>query len=138
DLSNQQINKMAQSAIDLGKELGKSSVEIMKGMAEWGRFTKDLSEIEELTRVATMASNVSDSSVREASKLMTTAMIVYKLQVQDMISLIDSFNEIQNNMRVSAKDLADAIAEVGNAAAQSKTPIADLQGYITAIVQSTG
>ena len=138
DLSNQQINKMAQSAIDLGKELGKSSVEIMKGMAEWGRFTKDISEIEELTRVATIASNVSDLSVQEASRLMTTAMITYKLQVEDMISLIDSFNEIQNNMRVSAKDLADAIAEVGNAAAQSKTPIADLQGYITAIVQSTG
>lgn len=138
DLSNQQINEMAQSAIDLGKKLGKSSVEIMSGMAEWGRFTKNIEEIKELTRVATMASNVSDLSVQEASKLMTTAMIDYKLQVKDMMPLLDSFNEIQNNMRVSAKDLADGISKVGNAAAQSKTPIADLQGYISAIVQSTG
>jgi methyl-accepting chemotaxis protein len=35
DMSKNQMNEMRDSAISLGKELGKNSAEIMAGMAEW-------------------------------------------------------------------------------------------------------
>jgi hypothetical protein len=108
ELSNSQIVEMKNSAIDLGKELGKSSTEIMKGMAEWGRVTKDVNEIQELTRVATMASNVTSLSVADASKALTTAMIDFNINAKDSIQLLDQWNEIQNNFKTKAEDLSGA------------------------------
>jgi TP901 family phage tail tape measure protein len=90
---------MKESAIDLGKELGKSSVDIMKGFAEFGRITKDINEIQSLTRTATMASNVTYLTVENASKALTTAMIDFKINAKDIMQVLDQWNEIQNNFR---------------------------------------
>lgn len=58
DLTNNQMKDIQKTALDLGKELGKSSVDIMKSMAEFGRVNKNTDEIKELAKVAVMASNV--------------------------------------------------------------------------------
>lgn len=138
EFSNEQLKDMTKSAIDLGKELGKSSVEIMKGMAEFGRVTKDMHEIIELTRVATMASNVTDLSVAEAAKALTSSMINFQIAAKDSMQILDQWNELQNNFRVSAEDLASAIGQVGSVARQSGTSIQSLEGYVTALTSSMG
>jgi TP901 family phage tail tape measure protein len=96
---------MQQTAISLGKELGKSSIDIMKGFAEFGRITKDINEIQSLTRTATMASNVTDLTVENASKSITTAMIDFKINAKDSMQLLDQWNEIQNNFRKMCAEL---------------------------------
>lgn len=138
DLSKTQIDAMKTSAISLGKELGKSSIDIMKGFAEFGRITKDVNEIQSLTRTATMASNVTDLTVENASKALTTAMIDFKINAKDSMQVLDQWNEIQNNFRTSAEDLAQSIGVVGAIATQSSTSIQDLEGYTTALVSSMG
>jgi TP901 family phage tail tape measure protein len=82
------------AAIEMGKEFGKSSVDIMNGMAEFGRVFKDTSAIKELTRVATMASNVTTMTAADAAKAINTTMITFKLGVKDAAHILDSFNEI--------------------------------------------
>lgn len=138
EYSNDQLKTMTQSAINLGKELGKSSVDIMSGMAEFGRVTKDMSEIVELTRVATMAANVTDLSIAEASKAITSSMINFQISAKESISILDQWNELQNNFRVSAEDLANSIGKVGSVARQSGTSIQQLEGYTTALTSSMG
>lgn len=46
--------------------------------------------------------------------------------------------ECQNNYKVSANDLADAIGVVGSAARMSGTNLQELEGYVTAITAATG
>lgn len=138
DLTIQQLDQMKMSAIEIGKAFGQSAVEIAKGMAEWGRFTKDTEEIINLTKVATLASNVSDLSVAEAAKTLTTAMLQFKIETKDAITIIDEFNEIQNNFKTTAGDLAQGIAQVGSVAEQTGVSIQQLEGYITAVTSATG
>ena len=138
DFSSNQLNEMADSAINLGKELGKSSVEIMQGMAEFGRITKDQNEIIELTRVATMASNVTTMTSAEAAKAITTSMITFGIEAKDSIKILNSLNEVQNNFKVSAEDMVSSISKIGAASKVAKVEMEDLEGMTAAIVQSTG
>lgn len=138
NLSTSELKEMRDASVELGKELGKSSIEIMQGMAEFGRITKVKSEIVELTRVATMAANVTDMTAAESAKALTTAMITFGKDASEAMGILDSWNEIQNNFRTSATDLATAIGKVGSASKIAKTDMADLEGIVTAIVSSTG
>lgn len=54
DLSKQQLDGMRDSALQLGEELGKSSLDIMKAMAEAGREFKNTSDITDFVRVNIM------------------------------------------------------------------------------------
>jgi hypothetical protein len=49
--TTRELNEMKDSAVDLGRELGRSSVDIMKAFAEFGRVSKVKEDIEELSRV---------------------------------------------------------------------------------------
>lgn len=138
DFSSNQLNEMATASINLGKQLGQSSVEIMKGMAEFGRITKDQNEIIELTRVAGMASNVTTMSAADAAKNITSSMITFGIEAKDSMKILNSWNEIQNNFRVSAEDLAASISKVGAASRLANTDMEDLEGMASAIIQTTG
>jgi len=99
DLSSSQLNMMKDTAINLGKELGKSSIDIMNSMAEFGRVTKDTAEIIELTKSAAITSNVTSLSAADAAKALNTTMIAFGMGAKDSMKILDSWNEIQNNFR---------------------------------------
>lgn len=136
DLSKAQMESMKQSALELGEELGKSSLDIMKAMAEAGRQFKNTDDIKEFVRVSTMASNVTDMTAQESAKSLTTVMKVFKQTISDAKGDLDSFNEIQNNFRVSGEDLAHSIEKVGEAAAQTGTSIHELNGVSTVFIEN--
>jgi len=138
DFSSNQLNEMANASINLGKQLGQSSVEIMKGMAEFGRVTKDQNEIIELTKVAGMASNVTTMSAADAARNITSSMITFGIEAKDSMKILNSWNQIQNNFRVSAEDLASSISKIGAASRLANTDMEDLEGMTTAIVNSLG
>jgi TP901 family phage tail tape measure protein len=138
DMSASDMANMRDVAISLGKELGRSSVEIMQSMAEWGRSYKNLQDIQELARASVMAANVTTMSAAEAAKSLNTAIITFGLSAKDAISILDQWNEIQNNFRTNVEDLAESISAVGAAAKQAGVSIQELEGYTTAIVTATG
>ena len=88
DFSTNQMNEMADAAINLGKQLGQSSVEIMKGMAEFGRVSKNQKDIIELTRVAAMASNVTTMSAADAARNITSSMITFGIEAKDSMKIL--------------------------------------------------
>jgi len=138
DLSKTQLDSMKDSALELGQELGKSSVSIMDAMAEAGRQFKNTDDIKKFTETAVMASNVTDMTAQQSAKSLTTVMSVFKQNINDVQGDLDSFNEIQNNYRVSGEDLAESIEKVGEAAAQTGTSMHELNGITTSLIQSTG
>lgn len=139
DLSSTALNNMSSSAIDLAKSLGKvNPSEVMLSMAEFGRVTKVAEEIEELAKTATVASNVTTFNAEEAAKAINTTVLSMNMDLKDGMTILDQFNEIQNNYRTNAEDLAASIGEVGAIANQTGTSLARLNGYTTALVASTG
>jgi hypothetical protein len=87
-------DELRQSAIDTGKALGKSSVDIMKSYAEIGRIYKNPEEIKEMSRIATMASNITSLTAQEAAKSLNTTLLTFKLGVKDAAGVLDQYNEI--------------------------------------------
>jgi TP901 family phage tail tape measure protein len=77
-------------------------------------------------------------SAADAAKNLNTTMIAFGIGAKDSMKILDSWNEIQNNFRVSAEDLAGAIGKVGSTAKQSGTSLQSLEGYVTAIVSASG
>lgn len=138
ELSKRQLDDMRLASIELGKSLGVSSAEIMRGMAEFGRVTKNQKEIIELSKAATVAANVTTMTADDAAKAINTTLITFKKDVSEAMDIINSFNEIQNNYRTSAEDLAQSIGKVGAAARQAGLSLDELSGYTTAIVSATG
>jgi TP901 family phage tail tape measure protein len=138
DLSTESMDGLRQSAIEMGKALGKSSVDVMNSYAEIARVYKNPEEIKEIGRVALMASNVTSMSAQEAAKSINTMLITYKLGVKDAASVLDSLNEIQNNYRTNAEDLMEGIGKVGAAAKQAGISVQQLEGYTVALVSATG
>jgi TP901 family phage tail tape measure protein len=137
-LSTEKLETMKNAAVNLGIELGHSSVDVMKSMAEFGRVSKNPEDILRLAEVATIAGNVTTMTAQTAAQSMNTAMIAFKINAKDSMDILDSWNEIQNNFRTTAEDLAEGIGKVGAVARQSGTSIQELEGYITAINSATG
>lgn len=139
NLSSQQLIQMRDSAVEMGKELGRSAVEVANAQAEFGRLYKDQNQINEMTRVSLMGANVMDGvSADEVAKSLTTIVTSMKKNATDSMSILDSMNEIQNNYRVGADDLMKALAEVGSTAYTSGANLEKVEGYITAISVATG
>lgn len=136
DLSSSQLNNMRLASVSLGNDLAKSSIDIAKSMSVFGAYTKDIGEIQELTRVATMASNVTDLSASESAKAITGAMVSFKMNAKDSMKILDSWNELQNNFLVRGEDLSSSIGKVGSIAKQTGTDINYLNAVTTTLVSS--
>jgi hypothetical protein len=99
DLSKEKLGEMSQSAVETGKKLGASSVDIMRSYAEFGRVNKNPEEIKKLSTAAVLASNVTTLTAEDAAKAINTTMIVFKKNANESIDIIDKWNELQNNFR---------------------------------------
>lgn len=95
DMSTGQLNDMKDAAVSMGKELGQSSLSIMQGFAETARVLKNPDDIKQFTEMATMAANVTDLTVAQASKSLTTTMISYHQNVGQVKDDLDQLNEIK-------------------------------------------
>ena len=138
-LSDKQLIQMRDSAISMGEALGRSASEITASMAEFGRQYKNTEDIERLTEVAIIARNTMDNiSADSVSKALTTILSSMHLGIEDAMSIVDALNEVQNNFRIQSEDMLNGIAEVGSVAYTSGVSLNQLQGYLTAIIQSTG
>ena len=139
DLNKQQLLSMRDSAVAMGEALGRSSIDVAKAQAEFGRQYKDIAQINEMTRVSILGANVMDgTNADEVAKGLTTIISSLKLEAKDAIGIIDSLNEVQNNYRISASSMLSALSEVGSTAKVAGADIYQLQGYITAMAVATG
>lgn len=139
NMTNEQLLQMRDSAVSMGKELGRSSIEIANAQAEFGRLYKTQDEINAMTKVSVMGANVMDGvTSAEVAKGLTTVVSSMKLEAKDSMDILDSMNEIQNNFRVGASDMLNALAEVGSTAYTSGTNLKQVEGYITSIAVATG
>lgn len=138
DITKQQMAEMRDIAVSMGKELGKSSVEIAQAQAEFGRMYKNLDQINELTKISTIGANTMGIDSGAVAKGLTTVMSAMNMEASDAMKILDSMNEIQNNYRIESKNLLDALSEVGSVAYTSGAELEKVQGYITAISVATG
>lgn len=138
-LASTELAQMRDVAVEMGQALGRSSIDIMNSMAEFGRQYKDVATISQMTEASVLGANVMDgTSADEVAKGLTTIINSLKLEANDAVTIIDSLNEVQNNYRVSADTMLGALSQVGSTASVAGASLQQLEGYITSIAVSTG
>ncbi len=87
----------------------------------------------DLTKVATVAANISELKPEEAMSSLTAGMQAFGIEAQNSMSIIDKMNEIDNNFAIDTKTLSDAMMKSAATANTFGVSMDELLGYISAI-----
>lgn len=109
---------MLESATEQAKELGKAITDVLDSYVEFGRQGFNQEQIEELGRVALIASNVGEITASEAAASLSSAMIQLGIDAKDTMSIIDSWNNLSNNNATEVKKLSDGFSKAASTAKQ--------------------
>lgn len=131
------FENMLQGSIDLSKELGRSITEVNQALIGFARQGFNESEILDLTKSATLATNISELNADEAMDAITAAMVVFNIEADKSLSIIDAINETDNNFAVTSKNLAIGMQKSASAASTFGVSMYELLGDLTGIMQVT-
>ena len=95
DLSKSQLLNMRDASVEMGKALGRSSIDVAQGMAEFGRQYKNIEDIKRMTEASIIGANVMDGmSSGDVAKGLTTILNSMKIEATEVMTVIDSMNEV--------------------------------------------
>ena len=95
DLSKSQLLSMRDASVEMGKALGRSSIDVAQGMAEFGRQYKNIEDIKRMTEASIIGANVMDGmSSGDVAKGLTTILNSMKMESTEVMTIIDSMNEV--------------------------------------------
>jgi len=130
-------NKIWKLATDTSKRYGISIKETLKGMKIWAQQGRELNEIVYLHNSALTLQAIAGMSTTDSVEALTAATNAYKLSMTDLPTLIDAWQNVQRRHAVTARDLANAMKLVANAADQVGVDMYDLAASVTAVVAVT-
>ena len=95
DLSKSQLLSMRDASVEMGKALGRNSIDVAQGMAEFGRQYKNVEDIKRMTEASIIGANVMDGmSSGDVAKGLTTILNSMKIEATEVMTVIDSMNEV--------------------------------------------
>ena len=95
DLSKSQLLSMRDASVEMGKALGRNSIDVAQGMAEFGRQYKNIEDIKRMTEASIIGANVMDGmSSGDVAKGLTTILNSMKMEATEVMTIIDSMNEV--------------------------------------------
>lgn len=98
---------------------------------------RTVDETIKLTRAAMVASQVLGSDMRTTVDDLTAAIEGFNIPIEDSISIIDKWINVERQFAVTSKDLADATKVTGATANQMGISINAFLGDVTAVIEVT-
>lgn len=130
--SNEEMEKFANTAIDLAHNLGKSVAELTKSIETFSRLGYSLTDAAELAKYATIMSNVAGVSTEEATTGITSIIKGYGKDVEDAEHVADILVEVGQKYAVSAAEMMEAYEKSGAALHATNTSLEKSAGLIAA------
>ena len=115
DLNNEQMQKLAVTASQVGVAFGKTASEYLQAA---GLFAKaGLKEnMQELTKVALLYSNTAEMDVNDATSTLISTMKGFNLESTQSINILDKMNNVSNKNAVSAQGLSNGMKNLASTA----------------------
>ena len=142
DATTEQLEELRERAYGIGKEYGVAASEYLSSVAEFSRagYKEQSADLAEL---AVRLQIVGDVSEETANKFLiaTDKAYGFKGNAEELASVIDQLNEIDNNFATSIQKMADGMGIIAPIASQAHVSIAELEaalGTITATTQRSG
>ncbi len=132
------FGQLTDLAFDLGQQYGRSATEIIKGMTEIAKTGVSQVELMQMIKVAVLAANVAEIELSESAKILTAVQEQFNLTTNDLIDVVDSWNEISRKARVSTADLIEAVQVAGTSAGETGVSFHQLNAIVATVAQATG
>ena len=115
------IRQFAQDAVQAGKEIGSSAVNIIKSTETYARLGYTLKEATELARETTIFSQIADIDVDDATAGMTSILKGFQKDADDAEYISDVLTKVGQSYAVSASELSTALQNTSAAMFQANT-----------------
>jgi TP901 family phage tail tape measure protein len=132
------VQPFEQSAISLAKEYGQSVLDVEGAMQQWARQYKNVNDISVMTRASLLAATATDISFGESVTTISAIMAEWNFTTEKSIHVVNVLNEMSNNYRSTANDLASALTKTSAGAKAVGLSFEELTGIVTTGIQALG
>jgi TP901 family phage tail tape measure protein len=130
---NTDFGKMQDSAVEFAKTYGVSVTDVLKGMRVFAQQGLEQAEVIERTKTATLASNVTTLTAKDATEALTAATKVFGDEITTTMRALDAWSEVEARHAITAGDMADGIKKSAAAAKNAGFTFDQLNGIIAAV-----
>lgn len=113
DETRETLNKFSLEANAIGRELAKTTVEVIDSTTEFARLGYSLEQSAQLAKQALLYSNVGDIGVEQASLAIISAVKGFGVAVDEegrnIQKIVDIYNEVGNNFAISSAGIGEAM-----------------------------
>lgn len=128
-----EVTNYFKTATENAKELGTTISDAIEATANFSKLGYNLEESNSLARYAQLYMNVGDNmTIDEASQSITSTLMGFQLDVEDVSHIIDSFNEVSNNFAISSDGIGTSLQSAASSLNLAGASLEESIGMITA------
>lgn len=113
DETRETLSGFSLEANSIGRELAKTTVEVIDSTTEFARLGYSLQQATQLAKQALLYSNVGDIGVEQASLAIISAVKGFGVEVdstgKNVQKIVDIYNEVGNNFAISSAGIGEAM-----------------------------
>lgn len=113
DETRETLSGFSLEANSIGRELAKTTVEVIDSTTEFARLGYSLQQATQLAKQALLYSNVGDIGVEQASLAIISAVKGFGVEVdstgRNIQKIVDIYNEVGNNFAISSAGIGEAM-----------------------------
>jgi TP901 family phage tail tape measure protein len=133
----EEYTHMKTALVALAQAYGTSASEAMEAAKIFAQQGRTVAETIQLTRIAMVAANVLGADLKTTVDNLTAAVEGFAIPVENSISVVDKWINVERQFAVTAQDLADATKRAGATANQLGISIDSFLGHVTGIIEVT-
>jgi TP901 family phage tail tape measure protein len=131
--TTEETGKLLDTYIDLGQELGATGTEVANAASTWLRQGKSIAETSELIKDSMILSKIGQIDSAQATTYLTSAMKGYKVEVSDVLGIVDKLSAVDLNSATSVSGLAEAMSRTANGARIAGVEMDKLLGMLAVV-----
>lgn len=123
------------NAVSRAKSLGAALSDVVSATADFARLGYDIADSAALADAAIVYKNVGDGieSIDDASTSIISTMKAFGVEAEDVMTIVDRFNEVDNRFSISSKGIGDALLRSASSLATAGNTLDESIALITAM-----
>lgn len=110
DASTERLSQSFEKSADTAKELGSTISDVINATSDWSRMGYDISDAEELARVATLFQNVGDNMTADsANSYLISTLQGFQMSADQAEEIVDKYNEVANHFAIDTAGIGEAL-----------------------------
>lgn len=110
DASTERLAQSFEKSADTAKELGSTISDVINATSDWSRMGYDISDAEELARVATLFQNVGDNMTADsANSYLISTLQGFQMSADQAEGIVDKYNEVANHFAIDTAGIGEAL-----------------------------